>query len=92
MGLMRAAFDAMAGVVGDQWKDLRTVPGGLRPTAALFAAVQRGSDAGRGANTAQRTISPRMSNHDRTGRAHPSGEPGETSFGRRSDANRGIDA
>jgi membrane protease subunit (stomatin/prohibitin family) len=46
----RAAFDATGGVLGDQWKDFFTVPDGLRPTAALFAAVPRDTDAGRGAN------------------------------------------
>jgi membrane protease subunit (stomatin/prohibitin family) len=52
MGLIRAAEDALSGVVADQWRDFYTVPDGLRPTAALFAAVQRATTAGRGANTA----------------------------------------
>jgi membrane protease subunit (stomatin/prohibitin family) len=47
----KAAFDATGGVFGDQWKDFYTVPDGLRPTAALFAAVRRDTNAGRGANT-----------------------------------------
>ena len=72
MGLMRAALDAMSGVFGAHWKDFNTVPGGLRPTAALFGAGQRS------ANIAQLTISPGMSNRDRTGRAHPFGELAET--------------
>ena len=79
MELMRATFDAMGGVLGDQWKDFNTVPGGPRPTAALFADVQRGTDTGLSANVAQWTISPGISNRDRTGRAHPFGEPGAAS-------------
>jgi len=51
MGLIKAAYDAFGGVLADQWKDFYTVPDGLRPTAALFAAVPRGTNAGRGANT-----------------------------------------
>lgn len=51
MGLIKAAFDATGGVLSDQWKDFHTVPDGLRPTAALFAAVPRGTEAERGSNT-----------------------------------------
>jgi membrane protease subunit (stomatin/prohibitin family) len=51
MGLLAAASDAAGGVLGDQWKDFYTVPDGLSPTAALFAAVPRGTNAGRGTNT-----------------------------------------
>lgn len=51
MGLVTAAFDAIGGVLSDQWSDFYTVPDGLRPTSALFAAVPRGTNAGRGANT-----------------------------------------
>lgn len=51
MGLFKAAFDATGGVFGDQWKDFYTVPEGLRPTAALFSAVPRATNTGRGANT-----------------------------------------
>lgn len=51
MGLFRAALDAAGGVLADQWKDFYTVPEGLSPTAALFAAVPRGQNAGRGSNT-----------------------------------------
>ena len=50
MGLFRAAIDAITGTLADQWKDFYTVPGGLRPTAALFPAVQRGTNGGRGTN------------------------------------------
>ena len=45
MGLMRAAFDAMGGALGDQWKDFNTVPGGLRPTAALAVRTRSASQA-----------------------------------------------
>ncbi len=51
MGLIAAASDAVGGVFADQWKDFYTVPDGLSPTAALFAAVRRSTDAGRGVNT-----------------------------------------
>lgn len=50
MGLFRAAADALTGALADQWKDFYTVPEGLKPTAALFPAVQRGTNAGRGSN------------------------------------------
>ena len=51
MGLIQAAVGAIGGTLADQWKDFYTVPDGLPPTAALFAAVPRGTNAGRGANT-----------------------------------------
>ena len=51
MGLFKAAFDAVDGVLADQWKDFYTVPTGIRPTAALFAAAPRGTNGERGANT-----------------------------------------
>lgn len=51
MGLLKAASDAMGGVIADQWKDFYTVPEGLTPTAAVFAAVPGGTHAGRGSNT-----------------------------------------
>ena len=51
MGLIRAAAGALGGTLADQWKDFYTVPEGLPPTAALFAAVPRGQNAGRGSNT-----------------------------------------
>lgn len=51
MGLLRSASDAMGGVLGDQWKDFYTVPEGLSPTAALFAATPRPTNHGRGVNT-----------------------------------------
>ena len=51
MGLIQAALGALGGTLADQWKDFYTVPEGLSPTAALFAAVPRGQNAGRGSNT-----------------------------------------
>ena len=51
MGLVQAAVGSIGGARADQWKDFYTVPDGLPPTAALFAAVPNGTNAGRGANT-----------------------------------------
>ncbi|MFC7765012.1 SHOCT domain-containing protein [Leucobacter soli] len=51
MGLIQAAIGALGGTLADQWKDFYTIPDGLAPTAALFAAVPRGENAGRGSNT-----------------------------------------
>lgn len=51
MGLVQAVAGSIGGVLADQWKDFYTVPDGLPATAALFAAVPRGSNAGRGSNT-----------------------------------------
>ena len=51
MGLIQAAIGAIGGTLADQWKDFLTVPDGLPATAALFAAVPRGTNAGRGSNT-----------------------------------------
>ena len=51
MGLIQAAIGALGGTLADQWKDFYTVPDGLSPTAALFSAVARGQNAGRGSNT-----------------------------------------
>lgn len=51
MGLIRAATGAIGGMLADQWKDFHTIPDSLPPTAALFAAVPRGTNAGRGSNT-----------------------------------------
>ena len=51
MGLIQAAKGAISGALSDQWKDFLTVPSGLTATAALFAAVPQGTNAGRGANT-----------------------------------------
>jgi len=51
MGLIQAVAGSVGGVLADQWKDFYTVPDGLPATAALFAAVPRGTNAGRGSNT-----------------------------------------
>jgi membrane protease subunit (stomatin/prohibitin family) len=51
MGLIQAVAGSIGGALADQWKDFYTVPDGLPPTAALFAAVPRGTNAGRGSNT-----------------------------------------
>ena len=51
MGLIQAAVGSIGGALADQWQDFYTVPDGLPPTAALFAAVPRGTNAGRGSNT-----------------------------------------
>jgi membrane protease subunit (stomatin/prohibitin family) len=51
MGLIQAVAGSVGGVLADQWKDFYTVPGGLPPTAALFAAEPQGTNAGRGSNT-----------------------------------------
>ncbi|MDE2408031.1 MAG: SPFH domain-containing protein [Xanthomonadaceae bacterium] len=51
MGLVQAVTGAVGGMLADQWKDFYTIPDGLPPTAALFAAVPHGTNAGRGSNT-----------------------------------------
>ncbi|MCB0966157.1 MAG: SPFH domain-containing protein [Ilumatobacter sp.] len=51
MGLIQAAVGAIGGTLADQWKDFFTVPDRLSPTAAVFAAVKREQNAGRGSNT-----------------------------------------
>jgi membrane protease subunit (stomatin/prohibitin family) len=51
MGLVQAVVVAVGGMFADQWKDFYTVPAGLPSTAALFAAVPQGTNAGRGSNT-----------------------------------------
>ena len=51
MGLVQAVVGSVGGALADQWRDFYTVPGGLPATAALFAAVPQGTNAGRGSNT-----------------------------------------
>jgi membrane protease subunit (stomatin/prohibitin family) len=51
VGLIRAALDAANGTLGDQWKDFYTIPERITSTAALFAAVTRGTAGGRGSNS-----------------------------------------
>ncbi|MFZ1839463.1 MAG: SPFH domain-containing protein, partial [Dokdonella sp.] len=48
---VQAVVGSIGGALADQWKDFYTVPGGLPATAALFAAVPQGTNAGRGSNT-----------------------------------------
>lgn len=50
MGLIRAAVGSIGGTLADQWKDFHTVPQGLPQTAAVFPAVRKGTNAGRGSN------------------------------------------
>jgi membrane protease subunit (stomatin/prohibitin family) len=51
MGLIKAFAGSVGGTLADQWKDFYTVPSTLAPTAALFAAVPRGTNEGRGSNS-----------------------------------------
>src|SRR5262245_58087298 len=51
MGLIQAVVGSIGGTLADQWIDFYTVPDGLSATAALFAAVPRGTNAGRGSNS-----------------------------------------
>ena len=51
MGLIRAAVGALGGTLADQWKDFLTVPSSLSPTAAVFPAVAKGTNDGRGSDT-----------------------------------------
>ena len=51
MGLIRASIGSIGGTLADQWKDYLTVPQGLSQTAAIFPAVNRGRNVGRGSNT-----------------------------------------
>lgn len=51
MGLIRAALGAIGGTLADQWIDFYSVPLDIGQTAALFPAVLRGKNAGRGSNT-----------------------------------------
>ena len=50
MGLFQAATGAIGGTLSDQWLDFFGVPDGLPATAALFPAVRKGENAGRGGN------------------------------------------
>jgi membrane protease subunit (stomatin/prohibitin family) len=51
MGLIQAVTGAIGGTLADQWLDFYGVPDGLPSTAALFPAVPKGQNAGRGSNT-----------------------------------------
>jgi membrane protease subunit (stomatin/prohibitin family) len=51
VGLIQAAIGAIGGTLADQWVDFFTIPDGVGPTAAIFPAVRKGENAGRGGNT-----------------------------------------
>jgi membrane protease subunit (stomatin/prohibitin family) len=51
MGLIRATVGALGGSLADQWKDFYTVPEWIPQTGAVFPAVHRGTNAGRGSDT-----------------------------------------
>ncbi len=51
MGFIKAFAGALGGTFADQWKDFLVPPAGLAPTAAIFPAVAKGQNAGRGSNT-----------------------------------------
>ncbi len=51
MGLIQAAAGAIGGTLGDQWLDFYGVPDGVSSTVAVFPAVAKGKNAGRGSNT-----------------------------------------
>ncbi len=51
MGLIRASISSVGGTFSDQWKDFLTVPTDVAPTSAIFPAVKRGTNSGRGSNT-----------------------------------------
>jgi len=50
VGLFQAAIGAIGGTLADQWVDFFGVPDGVSPTAAIFPAVRKGENAGRGGN------------------------------------------
>ncbi len=51
MGLIQAAVGAIGGTLADQWVDFFGVPDGVGSTVAVFPAVAKGQNAGRGSNT-----------------------------------------
>lgn len=51
MGFIKAFAGAIGGMFADQWVDYLVPPAGLAPTAAIFPAVPKGTNAGRGSNT-----------------------------------------
>ena len=50
MGFIKAFTGALGGTFADQWKDFLVPPSNIPPTAAIFPAVAKGQDAGRGSN------------------------------------------
>ena len=51
MGFIKAFSGAIGGMFADQWIDFLQPPAGLAPTAAIFPAVPKGTNEGRGSNT-----------------------------------------
>ncbi len=51
MGFIKAFTGALSGTFADQWKDFYGPKDGVTATTALFQAVPKGTDAGRGENT-----------------------------------------
>ena len=51
MGFFKAFTGALGGTFADQWKDFYGPLDGVSETAAVFRAVPRGTNAGRGSNT-----------------------------------------
>lgn len=51
MGFIKAFTGALGGTFADQWKDFLVPSPSVPPTAAIFPAVAKGQDAGRGSNT-----------------------------------------
>lgn len=51
MGFIKAFAGAIGGMFADQWIDFLAPPEGLAPTAAIFPAIPKGKNAGRGSNT-----------------------------------------
>ena len=51
MGFIKAFQGAIGGMFADQWLDFLVPPANLPPTAALFPAVTKSTNAGRGSNT-----------------------------------------
>ncbi len=51
MGFIKAFAGAIGGSFADQWKDYYLPPAGLPPTAAIFPAVKKDQNRGRGSNT-----------------------------------------
>ena len=50
IGFIQAFKGAISGDFADQWKDFYIVPSGISPTAGIFSAVKKSTDANRGAN------------------------------------------
>ena len=51
MGFIKAFTGALGGTFADQWKDFIVPANDVPATAAIFKAVAKGTDAGRGSNT-----------------------------------------